>query len=132
MHPVKTILHIDDDADDRELLDAVMQQVAPELRVISAENGLEALALLEERNKARMLPSLIVLDLNMPYLSGAQTLARIQAAPHLRGIPLVILSTSESPAEKALFHKEGIPFFTKPVDFSAMESLASQMAVYCA
>jgi two-component system response regulator len=129
-HLIKTILHVDDDADDRELLEAVMQQVAPDLKVIFAENGLQALDLLQAR-KGTALPSLIVLDLNMPYLSGVQTFERIKADPQLRGIPLVILSTSESPAEKALFHKGGIPFFTKPVDFFAMKSLAGQMANLC-
>ncbi len=131
IHSVKTLLHIDDDADDRELLGAVMQRVAPELKLIGAENGLKALEMLQQY-ETETLPCMIVLDLNMPYLNGIQTFERIKADPQLRDIPLVIFSTSESPADKALFSKGGIPFFTKPVDFSAMEGIASRIANLCA
>ncbi len=127
----KTILYVDDDADDREMLWEVMQKVAPELKVTFAENGLQALELLNATQETKSLPCLIVLDLNMPYLDGRQTFERIKADPQLRNIPLVILSSGESPADKALFGKRGIPYFTKPVEFSALESLASHMSNLC-
>jgi CheY-like chemotaxis protein len=127
----KMILHIDDDADDRELLWEVMQKVAPELKVIFAENGLQALELLIENQEKKSPPCLIVLDLNMPFLDGRQTFESIRANTQLRNIPLVVLSSGENPAEKALFAREGIPYFTKPVEFSAMESLASRIAELC-
>ena len=132
MNPeAKTILHVDDDADDRELLREMMQKVAPGLIVTSAENGLEALELLDESKKNKSLPCLIVVDLNMPYLNGRQTIERIRANPQLSNIPLVVLSSGENPSDKTLFRKEGIAYFTKPVDFSMMEDIACHMANLC-
>lgn len=128
---VKTILYVDDDADDRELLWEVMQKVAPDLNVTFAENGLLALDLLHELKESKSLPCLIVLDINMPYLNGIQTFERIKVNPRLNRIPIVILSSSESPADKVLFSKEGIPYFTKPTTFLALETIVRQMSNLC-
>lgn len=127
----KTILYIDDDADDRELLWGAMQQVSVKLKITFAENGLQALELLNQTQQTKTLPCLIVLDLNMPYLDGKQTFERIKADPKLRDIPLVVLSAGENPADKAFFSNEGISYFTKPVNFSVMGSLATHMANLC-
>lgn len=127
----KTILYVDDDIDDMELLGEAMHQVAPELTVTYAENGLLALELLKKIKETKSLPSLIILDLNMPYLNGRQTFEQIKADPQLKDIPLVILSSGHSPADKLMFSKAGIPYFTKPVDFDTMKRIASHMAGLC-
>lgn len=127
----KTILYVDDDADDREMLGDAVRNVAPEVQVTYAENGLQALELLEQKRAAQTLPCLIVLDLNMPFLDGRQTYERIKTDPLLNSIPLVILSSGENPSDKALFKREGISYFTKPIEFAAMKNIASQMVTYC-
>ncbi len=127
----KIILHIDDDADDRELLSGMMQKLAPELTVTFAENGLHALEVLNETKKTNSLPCLIVLDLNMPFLNGRETFERIKADPKLKNIPLVVLSSGENPADKSLFSKEGIAYFTKPVELVVMEEIVNHMANLC-
>ena len=128
----KTILHIDDDADDRELLRDFMLKVAPELKIDSAENGLEALEMLNETKRTKSLPCLIVLDLNMPYLNGKETFESIRADPQLKDIPLVILSSSHNPSEKSRFTDQGVAYFTKPIVGSDMEKIANHMANFCA
>ncbi len=55
-HDEKTLLYVDDDADDRELLLEVMQKVAPDLKVTFAENGLQALELLHKLKESESLP----------------------------------------------------------------------------
>ena len=129
--PKKTILYVDDDADDRELLEEVMRKVTPEFTVIFSENGLVALELLIENKKTKLLPCLIILDLNMPYLNGRQTFERIKADTQLRDIPVVILSSGENPADKSFFGKADIPYFTKPIDLLDLESLASKLTNLC-
>jgi CheY-like chemotaxis protein len=127
----KTLLYVDDDNDDRELLSEVMKSVAPSLKFIFAINGLEALEFLNRSKKTNSLPCLIILDLNMPYLNGRETFESIRADPQLKNIPLVIFTSGEDPADKSLFLKEGITFFTKPVEFSKFEGIAAQMAGLC-
>lgn len=127
----RTILCVDDDADDRELLGDIMYKVAPELLVVYAEDGLQAMDLLQQSHELKNLPCLIVLDLNMPFLDGRQTFERIKANPNYNNIPLVILSTSESPADKASFSRGGIPFFVKPVEMSVFKNIAQEMVNIC-
>ncbi len=127
----KTILCVDDDEDDRELLGDIMNKVSPELIVEFAENGLQALEFLNKGNILNTLPCLIVLDLNMPFLDGRQTFALIKANPNYKSIPVVILSTSESPADIDSFKKGGIPYFVKPVEMSVLRNIAQQFVSLC-
>jgi len=132
MDPIKkTILYVDDDADDRELLGEVMQKVTPEFKVMFAENGLHALELLNVTKEEKFRPCLIVLDLNMPFLDGRQTFERIKADIQLKSIPVAILSSGENPADKSFFGNQGIPYFTKPIKASDMESLANDLTTLC-
>lgn len=128
---VRTILYVDDDADDWDLLREALLKVAPEVNLTFAENGLQALEILNEIKTGRKLPCLIVLDLNMPFLDGRQTFECLKADPVLDVIPLAVLSSGENPADKALFSRAGVPYFTKPVEFAALENIAIQMADLC-
>lgn len=103
MNANKTILHVDDDADDRELLGEFMQKISPELKVICAEDGLHAMELFDVTKKSKHLPCLIVLYLNMPYLNGIQSFERIKDDTELKRIPIVIFTSGENPADKSFF-----------------------------
>lgn len=127
----KTILHVDDDADDRELFREVMQKIAPRVKVAYAENGLRALEVLNETKEAKVRPCLIVLDLNMPYLDGRKTFEKIKADPDLKQIPVVVYSSGENPSDKSLFSKEGVAYFIKPIESSVMEQILGYMANLC-
>ena len=127
----KRILYVDDDADDRELLAKVMQKVAPEVEIIFAENGLLALELLTGIEFVNNPPCLVVLDLNMPFLNGKQTFERIKATGQFENIPVAILSSGERPSDKSFFGKHGVPYFTKPVKLSDIETLADKLFMLC-
>jgi CheY-like chemotaxis protein len=127
----KRILHVDDDADDREMLEEAIQNKTPEIELIFAENGLVALDLLKKSIETSTLPCLIILDLNMPFLTGKETFQQIRAIPGLEDIPLVILSSGENPMDKTFFKNEGISYFPKPYEFAALESLGSHLVDLC-
>ena len=67
---------------------ALVEEGLPGCAVRSAENGESALALMENE-----IPALVLLDLVMPGLSGAEVLDRMRADPRLRQVPVVILSS---------------------------------------
>lgn len=96
--PVFTLMLIDDEPADVELFRDACQEHAPGVQVEYAAHGQDALDLLEEGKRATpvRLPALILLDLNMPVMTGHQFLERIKHDPVLRTIPVVILSTSEA------------------------------------
>ena len=69
-------------------------------------------------SNATELPSLILLDLDMPRSDGRQALVEIKSAPALQHIPIVILTTSEEQKDEDLTLKAGAEsFITKPATF---------------
>lgn len=127
----KTILFVEDDADDREFLSVVVNEMNPAVNVVFAENGLKALEYLNERKEKEQLPCLIVLDLNMPYLDGKETFKKIKQELQLDDVPIIIFTSSHNPNDRLLFTSMGIEFITKPDDFSYMNKIVSHMISVC-
>jgi CheY-like chemotaxis protein len=125
------ILFVDDDPDDLEFYGESMLKVLPELQIVEMPNGIKALEYLRQINDKILLPCLIVLDVNMPLMSGKETLSEIRKIHGLESIPVVIFSTASNPAEKDFFKKFEVEFFTKPSSFSEMQVIAQKLVGYC-
>jgi two-component system response regulator len=109
-----TILYVDDDSDDCIFLKASVEDTGKEADVICATDGEEAVNYLNSV-PSDSLPSLIVLDLNMPRWDGRRTLSYLKSHPLLSAIPVVILSTSENEKEKLNCQQLGaISYHKKP------------------
>ncbi|AOJ71326.1 MULTISPECIES: response regulator [Burkholderia] len=84
------------------------------------EDGVEAMAYLrrEGRYASARRPGLIILDLNLPKMSGREVLQELKRDPRLSTIPVVILTTSKS--EEDIARSYGLHancYISKPVDF---------------
>jgi CheY-like chemotaxis protein len=120
------ILMADDDPDDcLPVKDALAEnQPAVELRVV--ENGEDLLDYLHRHGKYRSeepgpKPDLIFLDLNMPRKDGREALKEIKSDKTLRGIPVVVLSTSG--VNEDVLESYGLganSFVTKPASFESL------------
>jgi len=109
------ILLVEDSLADVELtLDALQDaKVANEVTVV--RDGAAALAHL--RSTEAPSPDLVILDLNLPRLSGHEVLAVMKADEELRRIPVAVLSTSAAESDVAKTYDLGANcFLTKPVD----------------
>src|SRR5687768_15990127 len=113
----QTIICVDDDPDDLQLLKEAIETIDPTFKIIQAQNGEEGLALLHKLQAQNILPCLIILDINMPKMDGRQTFQMIRAEEHFSSIPIVIFSTSSSPLDKMFFAKKNVEYFTKPISF---------------
>lgn len=99
-----TILMADDDSDDRLLVREALENVEIPHHLDVVTDGELLMDYLYRRNSFEHLqnaplPGLILLDLKMPKKDGMQALKEIKADPHLRRIPIVILTTSETEAD---------------------------------
>ncbi|WP_354702422.1 Response regulator rcp1 [Paraconexibacter sp. AEG42_29] len=109
------VLAADDNAADRRLLELAFADLGEPYRLHTVADGHEALAFLNDAAADR--PHLILLDLNMPRLSGLELLATIKADERLRTIPTIVLTTSAAPADRqAAYERHANAFFRKPVD----------------
>ncbi len=126
----------DDDEDDRLLT----QDALAESRVLNdlhfVEDGVELLEYLERRGKfadkaVSPRPGLILLDLNMPRMDGREALEAIKANPNLKGIPVVILTTSKQEEDMVKGYNLGAAsYITKPVTFDGLVELMKTLGKY--
>ncbi len=115
---LKKILLADDDEDDKIILKDAIDQISKEDLIFFTENGEETLQVLNEITSPKELPSLIVLDLNMPKLNGTETLRQIKNDERFRNIPVIIYSTSINPMEKEkCLYLGAHSYITKPISF---------------
>lgn len=125
-----TILYIDDDSDDCLILKSSLEDSGSSTKLIYANDGEEAVRYLNSVSPA-LLPSLIVLDLNMPRWDGKQTLSYLKSQPHLASIPVVVLSTSENKTEKDACAKLGAAsYFKKPFHYDGYKSIINDFRRY--
>ncbi len=115
----KTILIVDDDADDRELFAEAVKAADVSAQCIYAINGFNALELLSLTGMTT--PDFIFLDLNMPLMDGKECLIHLRRLSGLKDIPVIILSTSFLAEDKTETLKLGASlYFTKPSTFDKL------------
>jgi CheY-like chemotaxis protein len=96
------VLIIDDNQYDIDLVHIAFAENGFAARFITAKDGEEASRLVRRMagDPARALPDLILLDLNLPRLNGVGVLALIRAEAAFAQVPVVVLTTSEFPADR--------------------------------
>jgi CheY-like chemotaxis protein len=93
-HNHVNLLVVEDNEVDREALRRAFKRHGVHQPMIDVDDGVEALAVLRgERDLPLGRPYLILLDLNMPRMSGLEFLSHIKADPVFSQIPVVIVST---------------------------------------
>ena len=126
----KFVLYADDDLDDQSWVTEACQAMNAGLSVSFVENGSEALDFLQTLSPPQ-LPSLIILDLNMPKLDGRQTLQRLKANPLYRHIPVAIVSTSSSKMDKEVCQRLGASvFLVKPTSHENWQAIIRQLLAF--
>jgi len=91
---------IEDNLADVELLAEACREVGFAVDWTTASDGVSGLEKLEQLPPGAE-PQLILLDLNLPKLKGAEVLVRLKELPRLTHVPVVILTSSSSPADRA-------------------------------
>jgi CheY-like chemotaxis protein len=130
-----SILMADDDADDRFLTQSAFEEIQITNPLHFVEDGVELMEYLTFSGKYSQqlhpLPGLILLDLNMPRMGGKDALREIKANPHLRRIPVVILSTSKSEKDIVESYDLGANcFITKPASFDGLLDVVRQLGKF--
>ncbi|MCT9932656.1 response regulator [Planotetraspora sp. A-T 1434] len=128
-HPIEVLLVEDDPGDVLLTQEAfAYNKVGNRLHVVN--DGEQALAFLrgEGLYGSAPRPDLILLDLNLPRVDGFEVLQEIKNDPALRGIPVVILTTSE--AEQDILRGYDLhanAYVSKPVDFDQFIRVVRQI-----
>lgn len=117
---------VDDDADDRDIIRFSMESINASDTIGFAEDGEQALTLLQDDVTVSPIPQLIVLDLNMPRMNGTETLRSLKQDERFKNIPVIIYSTSINPFEKEKCMELGAhSFITKPISYQESLDIAN-------
>ena len=125
----------DNPADVYLLKEALAAESSDDIQMVVAQDGEEALDFVQRRgafqDAAR--PDLIILDLNLPKSDGSDVLRSIRESSELSSIPVVILTSSDSPRDRAVVERLGAShFMTKPSDLDAFLALGGQLLAFAA
>ena len=129
------ILMADDDSDDRMLAQDALRESGADAVLKFVGDGVELLEFLRAAaatNPAE-LPDLLLLDLNMPRLDGRAALREIKGDPTLCKLPIVVLTTSNAPADVDACYQGGAnSYITKSVTFQGLVDTMSNLKSYWA
>jgi CheY-like chemotaxis protein len=121
----------DDDPDDQELLIEALKGLVPSLIIETFMDGKEVVAHLRALQPPQM-PSLIILDYNMPRVTGLDVLLQIAPHPQYHSIPKVVWSTSDNPAYiRECINSGAKDYFLKPASLKGYKKIAEQMISVC-
>ncbi len=130
--PEKVILLVEDSPDDEFLVRRALRgsEFGPD--VVVARDGLAALAYLRERLRDdSALPDVILLDLNLPRLSGFDVLREIRADEGMRFLPIVILTSSREDRDVAFSYQLGAnSYVRKPIMSEDFADTIRQVGAY--
>ena len=125
------ILYAEDDPDDRELLREAFREIDNDHQMVETANGREALLYLRSIKGIQNPPALVILDLNMPILSGRETLAIMKSENETALIPVVVFTTSSSPLDEDFCKKFSVEMITKPSTPEELKTVARHLFDFC-
>jgi two-component system response regulator len=126
------ILLVDDNPDDVYLTVQAFRKSGITNQIIVAEDGVEALELLQPNAGGTPLrPAIVLLDINMPRMGGLEVLARLRADPLTRSLAVIMLTTSTEDRDIVESYDHGAnSYVRKPVTTSEFVEAARALGVY--
>ncbi len=132
----KVILIVEDNPDDELLIIRALKKNSISNEIVVNHDGAEALNYLfgegpyKDRDM-RIMPHVTLLDLKLPKLSGLDVLQKVRANEKTRGLPIVILTSSDEHKDLLECYKYGAnSYIRKPVDFNKFFDVIKQIGSY--
>lgn len=121
------ILIVEDNDDDYELaICALKRKHSIQNEIIRAKNGDEAISFLKKDGGNK--PGIILLDLNLPGITGQKVIELIRSDPAIKGIPIIVLTSSKNEKDVRLCYEKGAnTYIVKPIGFAKFLEATSRL-----
>lgn len=132
-----TIVMIEDDEGHARLIELNIRRAGVTNDIVTIASGNEAFDYLLGEDKTGMVSAkralLILLDLNLPDMSGVDVLQKIKTNPHLKRLPVIVLTTTDDEREIQRCYDLGANvYITKPVDYESFANAIRQLGLFVA
>jgi CheY-like chemotaxis protein len=130
-----TVLLVEDNPQDELLTLRALRKANIQANIDVVRDGQQAVDYLlrtgEFRDRPEGLPAVVLLDLNLPKLSGLDVLKRVRAEPHTQLLPVVIFTSSDEDRDRLSSYGLGAnSFVSKPLEFAEFMNSAGQVGNY--
>jgi CheY-like chemotaxis protein len=134
MHPV-CIVMIEDDEGHARLIERNIRRAGVNNEIVPFTNGTEAVRYLLGKDGSGEVSAgrhlLVLLDLNLPDMSGIDILEKIKANPHTKRTPVVVLTTTDDEREIQRCYDLGANvYITKPVNYEGFANAIQQLGLF--
>jgi len=124
------ILHVEDNPDDIMLIALAFRKAGVAVQLESAVDGDKAIAALQNGLRASP-PACVLLDIKLPFRSGLEVLEWIRTQPHLKRLPVIMLTSSNEPADINRAYDLGAnSYLVKPPELEGLIELAKTIEHY--
>jgi len=132
-----TIVMVEDDEGHARLIERNIRRAGVNNDIVPFTDGTSALKYLFGADGSGLesngRPLLILLDLNLPDMTGVDILTKVKANPHTRRSPVVVLTTTDDEREIQRCYDLGANvYITKPVDYEAFANAIRQLGLFFA
>jgi CheY-like chemotaxis protein len=128
-----TILLVEDDPGHARLIERNLRRAHMTNEIITLRDGQAAVDYLFGEERRPLLPLLMLLDLNLPGLSGFQVLERLKAERRTKHIPVICLTTTDNPQDIERCYALGCNMYiTKPVAYAQFSEAIRQLGLFLA
>jgi len=123
-----TIVLIEDDPGHARLIEKNIRRAGVNNEIRHFENGTAGLEHLLDNGHA---PTLVLLDLNLPDMSGTQILEKLKSNDGTKHVPVIVLTTTDDKVEIQKCYDLGCNvYITKPVDYDAFATAIRQLGLF--
>ncbi|MBU8876987.1 response regulator [Reyranella sp. MMS21-HV4-11] len=126
---------VEDDEGHARLIERNIRRAGVNNEIVAFRDGTSALTYLlgadgsGEESSARSL--LILLDLNLPDMTGVDILAKVKSNPHLKRSPVIVLTTTDDQREiKRCYDLGANVYITKPVNYESFANAIQQLGLF--
>jgi DNA-binding response OmpR family regulator len=120
------VIYVDDDLDDLSIVKEEFDKY-PKIEFITFSESCKFLKYIIEEREHKRLPSLIMLDINMPVLNGKEILTVLRSFKEFKTIPIALYTTSSSPSDLTFAKNLNAQFITKPLFVSHLSATVQEL-----
>jgi CheY-like chemotaxis protein len=133
----RSVLLVEDNPQDEALILRALRKARVNTTIEVVRDGQQAIDFLfragEFSDRPEALPAFVLLDINLPKLSGLDVLSRIRADKKTRTLPVVVFTSSDEERDRLRSYSSGAnSFVCKPLEFASFMSSVGQLGKYWA